>query len=335
MSYDPDYPSDTRLALTPWMKNKIKDAVNNKCERCSVYGKELLEIHHIEAVYKADGSYDLNNPSNLIVLCRNCHVKATRGLLNPAELHDIVYKRVDHVKVELNDVLKDRYRVENSRKDDKTYPNNDTVISTPSSQDYKYVGSSYSSDWTDILFNRETFGVVFASLMFTIIGYVVFSNWLGNGYKSWLVNTINPTGLSATITEIILALVMILIFTIISIAVSIAIRTTIKKLVYMGKLDILFNNTQLYNFIAKGSSFIVTMSIIIFALSALLAWGVLSYQVHAGDGGLLQNFLFNTTYSLLDISINILSFIMTVLTIFIVSVIISLFAIGAAAQNRY
>lgn len=339
MSYDdPDYSRFTRDALTPGMKDKIKYAVDCNCEKCRVYGKELLEVHHIEEVFKADGSYDLNNPSNLIVLCRNCHVKVHRGLLNQAELHDIVYKRPDYIKNNLDKILENRNRVMVDTKPSTMLNTGSNISASPYSYDQSpnrtYHSDGFLSDLVVMFFGSDAFSIFLMSSILTALLYMVFSNWIMTGIKNWLIEIINPNGLSATITETILGILFVIIFLSISVLITLVFRYIIKKVGYRKSLDFVYDNPTLYNFFIKGDHFVFIISIIIFIIITILPSGILSYQVSAGESGLFENLLLGTTSSLLDFTINTLAFITTIIILFIISVVLIAFGVESA-KNRY
>jgi hypothetical protein len=333
--YDPDYSRDTRYALTNSMKDKIKDAIGNKCEKCEYkFEKFELNIHHIYPVKDADGSFDLNSPNNLIVLCSNCHRKADRGKIHPVEMVDIVSNREYNVKSSLNDTLSNRNLVISTTKSPPATYTGDTSGGN-SIKDYSYSSSYYGFGILDFLLTGDTPIILFISAILTIMLYVFLSNWLMTGVKNWFINIINPNGLSATITEAILLLILILSFIFVSVIIAFSISALIKKLGYRKYLDFIYNNSSLYNFIIKSNNFAITLSIIIFILIAIIPSGIISYQVYAGEGGLLRNFLINTTYSLLDFTINALTFIVTIIILFSASVFLTIFGIESGKRNRY
>lgn len=55
------------------------------CEYCGNKTKEILQIHHIEAISDG-GSNDLNN---VIILCPNCHKSAHAGIIKKEDLHKL------------------------------------------------------------------------------------------------------------------------------------------------------------------------------------------------------------------------------------------------------
>jgi len=56
------------VRLTKTLKNKVREKHNNKCTICG-NEKDNLQIHH------KDGNFKNNDLQNLILLCKNCHVK--------------------------------------------------------------------------------------------------------------------------------------------------------------------------------------------------------------------------------------------------------------------
>lgn len=105
----------TRSALTLKMKKEIKKMVFDcKCESCG-RKKEIreLEVHHIREVVSADGKYDLNIPSNLIVLCLPCHDKTKKRSceLTKGELRELIKSRTKLQKAEMRAILHDRTKV--------------------------------------------------------------------------------------------------------------------------------------------------------------------------------------------------------------------------------
>jgi hypothetical protein len=109
-----DDPEKTRNALTASMKTKIKELFG-KCEHCNKAKPiNLLEVHHISEVAKADGNSDKNTPGNLIVLCRDHHKLAHDGEITKKSLKAKVGKRSEKRKTELRDILRDRVKIDNS-----------------------------------------------------------------------------------------------------------------------------------------------------------------------------------------------------------------------------
>jgi tetratricopeptide (TPR) repeat protein len=99
----------TRDALTQPIKDRLKEAVKLKCEKCGNNGpKKILEVHHISEVCYADGKFDLNSPSNLIVLCSNCHGLVHDGQITELELRNCLYNRSESVRYDIDKILKDR-----------------------------------------------------------------------------------------------------------------------------------------------------------------------------------------------------------------------------------
>lgn len=95
-----------RNALTNSMRQKLKDAVGGKCEQCKQKGD--LEIHHIRPVAKGGN----NAPSNLVVLCPNCHQDADNDNTARKDLKKVVKNRTDRVKKEFATILRNRKKVE-------------------------------------------------------------------------------------------------------------------------------------------------------------------------------------------------------------------------------
>jgi len=80
-------PTKPKFTLTPATKRLITNYVG-KCENCR--DKKSLEVHHIKKQKDGGG----HTPSNLIVLCHECHKdKAHRGSLSATEQRKKVRKR--------------------------------------------------------------------------------------------------------------------------------------------------------------------------------------------------------------------------------------------------
>jgi hypothetical protein len=104
----------TRDALTASMKTKIKELIG-KCEHCNKAKPiNLLEVHHISEVAKANGNSDKNTPGNLIVLCRDHHKLAHDGEITKTALKAKVAKRSEKKKTDLRNILRDRIKIDNS-----------------------------------------------------------------------------------------------------------------------------------------------------------------------------------------------------------------------------
>jgi len=106
-----------RSSLTGAMKEKIKDAVGNKCEvsRCD---HKTYEIHHIIPIRKGG----TNIGSNLVAICRNCHGDIKDGLLTQAKMKKIVRNRSKKVKQQITNILRNRQKV--AKKEEKTKKGN-------------------------------------------------------------------------------------------------------------------------------------------------------------------------------------------------------------------
>jgi len=81
------------------MKYKGYDK-KDKCENCGCGGK--LDIHHIDGSRKLGNGYINNDPSNLITLCRDCHLDEHLRMIGiPGG-----YKEKERVDKEVNDWIK-------------------------------------------------------------------------------------------------------------------------------------------------------------------------------------------------------------------------------------
>jgi hypothetical protein len=63
-------------------KRRTKQRDGYKCQVCSyeVGGKHFLDVHHIKPIKTFNGNWQrANKLTNLICLCRRCHVKVERG----------------------------------------------------------------------------------------------------------------------------------------------------------------------------------------------------------------------------------------------------------------
>lgn len=106
---DDDYSKQTRDALTSSMIERVKNIVGNKCEVCGiVLPAGVLNLHHIIPVNEADGTFDYNSPSNLIVLCANCHGLAHRNRVLDHVMRDATYNRSESARKQINETLKER-----------------------------------------------------------------------------------------------------------------------------------------------------------------------------------------------------------------------------------
>ena len=99
-----------RSALTPVKKRKIKDAVGNKCEMRGCPNK-AYQVHHIKQVKNRGANVGTNVGSNLIVLCANCHSDVHSGAITQTKLKEIVKKRTEKRKKEINKILRNRKKV--------------------------------------------------------------------------------------------------------------------------------------------------------------------------------------------------------------------------------
>ena len=140
-------------------------------------------------------------------------------------------------------------------------------------------------------------------------------------------------GLSATITELVLGILLIISFIILAVGISYLISKVIKHLLDKGQLNFIRNNDSIHNFIRKDKNLLITLGVIIFILILILPSGIVSSQVSAGESGLFENVLYGTTNSLLSITIDILTFIGTILILFIASAIV-ITLIFVIANNR-
>ncbi|MFP9192979.1 HNH endonuclease [Natrialbaceae archaeon A-CW1-1] len=85
-----DDKEDDEIEKTPPAPKSLKDELyferaNQKCEWCDER-VDQPEVHHIEP--RSEGGP--NTPSNLIVLCPGCHVKADRGAISKSKLQSKV-----------------------------------------------------------------------------------------------------------------------------------------------------------------------------------------------------------------------------------------------------
>ena len=66
--YEPYYGVD-------WKANRrnAKERDNQECQAC--YSESAIEVHHIEPIRSFANKNDANTLSNLITLCRDCHIK--------------------------------------------------------------------------------------------------------------------------------------------------------------------------------------------------------------------------------------------------------------------
>ena len=116
-----DFPGDSRRALTKSMRDRIKYAANHRCEYCGrYYDNNILHVHHISEVHLADGRYDVNDSSNLIVLCANCHGNAHNGRIPDAVLHQRIYNRDPYVRRLIDEAVEDRQIIVEEQKKEHT-----------------------------------------------------------------------------------------------------------------------------------------------------------------------------------------------------------------------
>jgi len=78
------FEDEPRRRLTPAQQKDIVMRAG-ECLHCHEDDIRLLEVHHIKPF--ADGGS--NNPTNLSVLCPNCHRKAQKGLIKPPSIADM------------------------------------------------------------------------------------------------------------------------------------------------------------------------------------------------------------------------------------------------------
>lgn len=74
-----------RAEQTTIKRRMLKKQKIAHCEYCGNKTKEILQIHHIEAISNG-GSNDLEN---LIILCPNCHKSAHAGIIKKNDLHKL------------------------------------------------------------------------------------------------------------------------------------------------------------------------------------------------------------------------------------------------------
>jgi len=99
--------------LTPARKKIITEEIG-KCENCG--DKKSLEVHHIKKISKGGK----NTPSNLIVLCHECHKdKAHRGSLSATTQRKIVANRSKRKKEAIKVILN---KAKTSQKPKKSEP---------------------------------------------------------------------------------------------------------------------------------------------------------------------------------------------------------------------
>lgn len=70
-----------RKSVSALTSKKLYQEADNHCPFCGVADVAVLEMHHI------DENPSNNRIENLIVVCRNCHSKITRGEISPADVH--------------------------------------------------------------------------------------------------------------------------------------------------------------------------------------------------------------------------------------------------------
>lgn len=65
-------------------REKTRERDNNTCQICGITAKEAgqnMDVHHIVSYHSFDKSEDANHLSNLICLCRTCHMRIENGIL--------------------------------------------------------------------------------------------------------------------------------------------------------------------------------------------------------------------------------------------------------------
>ncbi|WP_424356703.1 HNH endonuclease [Methanocella sp. MCL-LM] len=209
-----DFSYGTRSALTPSMVRKIKEAVGHKCEKCgSICDIEVLEVHHIEPVRDADGRYDYNSSSNLIVLCANCHKLAGSNKIPKIQLSDITYKRPEYLRGLLEKILADRRIVTSDTKTSMSSYGYPRVTSSPSSSSVssrKTSSGSYSpsSGYGGMGFAGTALGgIVIIGLLLGMF-YLAFGGLVSNWITPMVINFINPNSTALSLTNIVLWLII-------------------------------------------------------------------------------------------------------------------------------
>lgn len=63
-----------------WASDAALRRAGYRCQMCSVRGKRKLQVHHIIPLNGSDRTINtLNQPDNLIVLCKKCHLERHRN----------------------------------------------------------------------------------------------------------------------------------------------------------------------------------------------------------------------------------------------------------------
>jgi len=74
----------TRKSIPSLVQKRVFQEAGSKCASCQEAEVASLEIHHI------DSDPNNNKAENLIVVCRNCHARISRGIISEA---DVVTKK--------------------------------------------------------------------------------------------------------------------------------------------------------------------------------------------------------------------------------------------------
>jgi hypothetical protein len=85
LTLEAEHKNKIRAEQTTIKRRMLKKQKIAHCEYCGNKTKEILQIHHIEAI-SSGGNNDLDN---LIILCPNCHKSAHAGIIKKEELHKL------------------------------------------------------------------------------------------------------------------------------------------------------------------------------------------------------------------------------------------------------